>query len=193
MSKKNIPVTVQGKFLKDLTEKIKLVSNVLLTAGFNPITLPLYVTQVMLESDWLTSPHVINDNNLSGIKMARGAAGRAFQQKLGVTQGRKAGYGEGDFHSKYPTLKAWAQDYKRILNMGASPLQAVDPKDFVNRLFKNGYFTAAGLPGYTKGFSGTLPGIRKILSTISAPQTPKAPQIGTLIVLLGVFFLVFLN
>jgi hypothetical protein len=187
------PVIVQGNRLQTVADKIRLVSNVLLSAGFNPVTLPLYVTQVMLESAWLTSPHVINDNNLSGIKMARGAAGRAFQQKLGVTQGRKAGYGEGDFHSKYPTLQAWAQDYKRILKMGANPLQAVDPKDFVNRLFKNGYFTAAGLPGYTKGFSQTLTGIKKALSNISAPQTPKAPQIGTLIILLGVFFLVFLN
>lgn len=193
VNKKIVPVTLAGKNLSSTTDKIKFITSLLINAGFNPVAIPLFVTQIMLESAWLTSPHTLFDNNLSGIKLASSPTAKAFQKQLGVTQGRKAGYNEGNYHAKYPSLAAWAQDYKRILNMGSNPLQALDPSTFVNRLYQNGYFTKEGLTNYNKGFVATFNGIKKTLSNITSPKTIHAPKIGTLIILLGVFFLVFLN
>jgi len=55
VSNKDKAVNIGGKTLRNAQEKIAFVGNLLVSAGFLPTTLPFYVTQVMLESSWLTS------------------------------------------------------------------------------------------------------------------------------------------
>lgn len=185
---KNVPVTIAGKTLRTAQEKIAFVQNLLSNAGFPAPLLPMYVTQVMLESAWLTSNIAKKDLNLSGIKMASSPANIAFQKKLGVTRGSAAGYGEGNYHARYPNLIAWAQDYKRILSRGTAPLNAVDHNDFVERLYKNGYFTAEGYTAYKKGFSDTLVGIRSIIQKLG--KNPYIAPSYLAIIIATAFFLV---
>lgn len=189
-SLKDKPVTIGGKTLKNAQEKIAFVGNLLVSAGFLPTTLPFYVTQVMLESAWLTSNIANKDLNISGIKQASSASGKEFQKSLGVTRGSKAGYGEGDYHAKYPNLLAWAKDYKRILSRGSEPIKAQSSSDFVERLYKNGYFTEPGYISYKKGFETTLTGIKAAISQISALNN-RFNLTGGLAILIGAaFFLV---
>lgn len=185
-STKEAAVIINGNKLNNLADKLIFVSKVLLRNGFNPITLPFYVTQVMLESAWLTSRIAKVDTNLTGIKMATAKSNVAFQKSLGVKQGSKAGYSEGNYHANYPDIDAWAKDYKRILSMGAKPILASDPNAFINALYKNNFFTAAGMVSYQKGFNATLNQIKTALKSIPLPQ-PKPD--GTLPILIIVALL----
>lgn len=187
MTNKDKKVIIDGIALNSLSDKLKFVGNILIANGFNPLNISLYITQIMLESAWLTSPHAVLENNLSGIKLATSKSARDFQTKLGVTPGRKAGYNEGNYHAKYPNLNSWAKDYKRILSFGAKPIDSVGPNDFINKLYQNKYFTAAGLINYKRGFTDTLKGIEKAL--INIPNLKQNNnKTGLLAILISAFF-----
>lgn len=166
MDKKNQPVIIGGKKLNNLADKLLFVRDTLLRNGFPLAVIDNSITQVMLESAWLTSNIAAKDTNLSGNKLATAKSNVDFQKSLGVKQGSKAGYNEGNYHANYPNIDAWAKDYKRILSMGAAPIKAVNPADFVERLYKNNYFTSAGYSAYKTGFVATLNGLRQALDQL---------------------------
>lgn len=184
---KEAAVIINGTKLNNLADKLIFVSKVLLRNGFNPITLPFYVTQVMLESAWLTSRIAKVDTNLTGIKIATAKSNIAFQNSLGVTRGSKAGYSEGNFHANYPNIDAWAKDYKRILSMGVKPILATDPNAFINALYKNNFFTAAGMVAYQKGFNATLATIKTALKNLPLPNNKNNGTLPIIIIIAVLF------
>lgn len=165
-----MPVIIAGKRLNSLSDKLSFVSDTLVKNGYPKASLNNAITQVMLESAWLTSGIAARDTNLTGIKLSTAKKNIEFQNSLGVKKGSKAGYDEGNYHANYPNIDAWAKDYIRILSMNAKPLLESDPNAFIEKLYQNGFFTKQGYTAYQKGFIPTLTGIKTALTDIIKPN-----------------------
>lgn len=166
---KNKPVTINGKRLNNLNDKLAFVRDTLIKNGFPLVSLQNSITQVMLESAWLTSNIAAKDTNLTGIKLSKAESNIAFQKSLGVKQGSRAGYNEGNYHANYPNIDAWAKDYKRLLSTNSKPINEADPNAFIEKLYQNNYFTSAGYTAYKSGFIPTLSGIKAALINMVTP------------------------
>ena len=127
---------------------INQVKQLLYNAGVPDQVIPWAAAQVIFETANFTSKVSKEDFNLSGIKWIN----KPYQK---ATKGRKAP--EGGYYAHFPSYTAWAADFKRILGLGgnAGPLHATSLKDYVDRLYKNGYFKSS--PGvYYAALQGIL-------------------------------------
>jgi hypothetical protein len=137
-----------------------------------PLVIPFLVAQVAYETGNFKSKLLKDHNNASGIVWT----GKASQKN--ATKGRPLPEAPQYFYAKFDTLKDWARDYIRVLNLRNKPIQAASADDFIQRLKANGYFTAP-IEQYRKGFMTYLKKYGKI-----AP-----PAAGALLLLIGVAYL----
>lgn len=141
-----------------MRDKARAVAAVLSRNGYSGAALSLACAQAMLESGWLTNRGAKQLNNLTGIKKAGSPANAAFQKKLGVTYTPVAATGEGGtYYAVYPTIDAWAADFKRILSMSGSkgaPIASQSAAAFIERIIANGYAgSGAGPANYRSQFT----------------------------------------
>jgi hypothetical protein len=63
-----------------------------------------------------------------------------FHNYTGIKGNSNYPAGAGSSYADYPSIDAFVQDWLRVLNLGAQPIEATSVTDFVNRLASNNYF-----------------------------------------------------
>jgi hypothetical protein len=132
------------------------------------------VAQVAHETADFKSKLLYDHNNASGIVFT----GRKTQKN--ATKGRPLPEAPQYNYAMFATIKDWAIDYLRVLNLRNKPIAANTPDEFINRLKANGYFTA-NIDAYKKSFLKYLAKYGKV----------AAPIAGTLVLLIAVGWLIF--
>lgn len=130
------------------------------------------VAQVAHETGDFKSRLLYDHNNGSGIVFT----GKKTQKN--ATKGRPLPENPQYNYAIFATIKDWAIDYLRILNLKTKPIAANTPDEFVNRLKANGYFTA-NIDAYKKSFMKYL----KKYGNIAPPIA------GALLLFLGIGWL----
>jgi len=130
-------------FLKTLQKRIvneQSVKQILLSVGFPKETISLFLAQAGFESGGFNFNSNVNktDNNLTGIIWLN----KPYQN---ATKGLPMPKSDGNgFYAHFPSIEAWAKDFKRILSLNTGgkgrPIDAKDVMEFVTRLKANGYF-----------------------------------------------------
>jgi hypothetical protein len=110
----------------------------LMNNDFDARELSFAIPQMIVESQYFSSPSYLQDTNATGIKY------RPQSPSIDSTAGRKST--EGDFYARFKSKDAFAKDYKRILSLQRTgnnlgkPIDAKDLYDFNERLYANGYY-----------------------------------------------------
>lgn len=136
--------------------------------------IPYMVAQIAHETADFKSKLLKDHNNASGIVWT------GTKAQKNATKGRPLPEAPAYNYAKFATLKDWAIDYLRVLNLRSKPIQATSPDDFLIRLKKNGYFTAP-IEQYKKGFVKYLKKYGKI----------SAPGAGIVLLLIGIAYLLY--
>jgi len=106
--------------------------------GFDAKQISFAIPQMIVESQYFSSPSYLQDTNATGIKF------RTQTPSVDSSAGRKST--EGDFYARFKNKDAFAKDYKRILSLQRTdnklgkPLDAKDLYDFNDRLYANSYY-----------------------------------------------------
>jgi len=112
----------------------------LIDAGLTGQTLKFAIAQMMQETGVFssTSKVALDNNNLSGIMWIN----KSYQKN--AVKGSPFPPSEGHyFYAKFASLKDWAADYIRVLNLPPNyPIKATTLQDFNKRLKGNKYYTA---------------------------------------------------
>jgi flagellum-specific peptidoglycan hydrolase FlgJ len=101
-------------------------------------TIPLLISQIILESNWFTSNPYLKDNNPAGITWNTN-----YTKRPGATIGIKRPPKEGGNYVHFKDFDSAVIDYLRILNKNGSagkPIEATTYTDYAQRLGKNGYY-----------------------------------------------------
>jgi hypothetical protein len=144
-----------------LKREIPAWIDTLYSNGFSTKQISFTLPQLLLESGYFSSPSYKQDLNPLGIKY------RPATPSPDTTQGRKST--EGDYYARFGSRDSLAKEYKRILSLQRTgnkigrPIDAVDLKDFSQRLKANGYHGISekeyfnGLVGANKNISIAVP------------------------------------
>lgn len=119
------------------------VKNYLGSAGIPANIVPWAAAQSAFETNGWKSNVSTKDFNLSGITWINKPAQNA-------TRGVARPASEGGYYAHYKSYTDWAKDLKRILEIGGTgaAIYATSLQDYVDRLYKNKYFTSSPGPYY---------------------------------------------
>lgn len=141
-----------NKFSESVRIKLLPLYYALINAGISDTALNLALSQVLFETGQFTAKSRVaaENNNYSGIMWIN----KPSVQK-NATKGLPFPSSEGKYYyANFKTAQDWANDYIRILSLGAKPIQATDLNSFVSRLAANKYFfpnTGKALTNYRNG------------------------------------------
>jgi len=148
--KKMIFEAIYKKYGANRLGKFAKVYEALESLKLSDLQFKLALIQIMQETGVFASTSKVYDlnTNASGITFS----GSEAQLKTGAIKGSLRPTNEGGNYAKYPTLRAWAVDYLRILNKGVFPLTAKTPLEFAQKLKQNKYYTDS-VENYSKNLN----------------------------------------
>lgn len=133
----------------------------LVNAGLSPDIATFAAAQSAFETNGWKSNVFKQNNNLSGITWIN----KPYQK---ATKGTKKP--EGGYYAHYANMNDWANDFKRVISIGGAgaAIHATDLQDYVDRLYKNHYFTSSPGPYYT-----ALKTILQVAGDMQSQQTKQ--------------------
>lgn len=181
--------------IDNLKREVPIWIDTFKAVGFNDKQISFAIPQIIFESKYFTSNSYKEDLNPAGIKY------RPDRPSPDTTKGRKSSeYTEArpDYYARFKNREAVAKDYKRILSLKrkdnpiGAPIDAVDFKDFNNRLYANSYYSKTpevkrnyynGLVSINTNLSKVIPNYLELLK--------KKRYTGFLIILVpAIYFLI---
>ena len=147
--KKSFSMTFRN-FSNPVALKLASIYGTLQSLGYSDEKIRWMLAQILHETGQFTSRSQVAalNNNYSGIKWINKPYQKAEKGSPVPPSERVPGNAPYNFYAKFATVADWATDYARILNLRAKPIQAKTLPEYLDRLYKNGYYDRRGRAVY---------------------------------------------